>query len=242
MRRKLGADELLAGEREEDGARVGSGELGHGVAREVPTDDRRGLEDRALSRLEPIEPCGEKRMDRRRDRGLATAFGDNRDELLEEEGIAFGRLLDLRAGSGIDRPLGRELVEERCGLVAAQCVECDRRARPARALVMQLRPGEAEQEDWCLAAPAEDVLDQVEKRGLRPVHVLNADEERTIAGSVLEQPANLPEDLVVRVARNLAEQLAKRQKGDAVAIRDAACGEHVRVDARKKLPRETGLA
>ena len=57
-------------------------------------------------------------------------------------------------------------------------------------LVEQLRPREAEQQDRRAAREVGDVVDQVEERRLAPVDVVEDDDERPLAGGVLEQRAD----------------------------------------------------
>ncbi len=70
--------------------------------------------------------------------------------------------------------------------------------RPGRALVEQVGTGEAEEQDWCAAREAGDVLEEVEQRRLRPVDVVDRDDERPPAGERLEQAPERPRRLVRR--------------------------------------------
>ena len=68
--------------------------------------------------------------------------------------------------------------------------------RPAGPELRELAAGEAAHEDRRVAAPAGEVLDQVEEGGLRPLHVVQHDHERPLAGERLEQPPHRPVELV----------------------------------------------
>ena len=91
-----------------------------------------------------------------------------------------------------------ERPDQLVGLVVRQLRELDQRVpRPGGARLEQVRPGVAEDDDR--ADPERcDVLDEVEHGRLRPVDVLQADEERPILRDALEHPSDAPEELVAR--------------------------------------------
>src|SRR6266545_1378041 len=88
--RAVRLDQLAPNEREERLAdRLSAGERRDRTPRELAADQSRTLKNGALARREAVEASGQNRMDRRRDR-LVAAFVLQRDQLLEEEGIAVG--------------------------------------------------------------------------------------------------------------------------------------------------------
>jgi hypothetical protein len=62
-------------------------------------------------------------------------------------------------------------------------------------LLKQLLPRRCQDHDRPGAAGRDDVLDQVQKRGLGPVHVFKHDDQRAIPCKGLQQPAGGPEHL-----------------------------------------------
>jgi len=88
------------------------------------------------------------------------------------------------------------------------------RHRPARPLVEELRPRDAEQEERDAGGEERDMLDEVEERLLAPVDVVEDDGERPAGRSPLERLAERPGELVGRGrAGRLAEQRADRGGG-----------------------------
>src|SRR5439155_1016177 len=78
----------------------------HRAAVEDPALDRASLEDSALCRLELVEPRGEQRLDRAWHGDLAVArLLHQRDRLLDEERVAFGRPADSRLDVWVGRGL-----------------------------------------------------------------------------------------------------------------------------------------
>ena len=91
--RAVGADELLADERQQARSHFGlPGRKGlHRPAVERQAFHGAPLEHAALTRLELIEPGREQRLDRRRHCHLgAAAFAQHREHLLDEEWVALG--------------------------------------------------------------------------------------------------------------------------------------------------------
>ena len=133
-------------------------------------------------------------------------------------------------------------------------------AGPARSAVEELGAGEADDQHGSVTHPVGEVLDQVEQRRLGPVHVLEHEDERRLAGERLDELAYRPEHLLadgtcrsradraleprgddVRVrasveqlsdaatARSLGHDLPHRPVRDALAVGEAAAGEHLRL-------------
>ena len=122
---------LMSSER--DGlARLGCGELGDAADVEDLTFDRRAREHPALVGLEPVEPGGEQRLDRRRHRDLrldVLAVGEHGEHLLEEERIPRGGGGDARASLGCKLRPGRDVRHELGRLFLGERLEQDRASR-----------------------------------------------------------------------------------------------------------------
>jgi hypothetical protein len=184
-------------------------------------------EDRAGSRRERVDARGDQRLQRVRDpHGGALALLDQHsDRLLDEQRVPFGLLEeDAAKPVGQRRPLD-EGVHELGRLRVGQRRELDRdRAAPAPSpagpRIEQLGASEADDEHWCVVDAVGEVLDEVEERLLRPVDVLEPEDEglrlREARRPLVRGPRDLlpaawPRD-VVQHARCEAEQV-----GDGVA-------------------------
>ena len=136
-------------------------------------------------------------MDRRRDREIARVrpiLGQHREHLLDEQRIALRRVRDADEEVGAQLGFPTEELEQHLGFGGRERLERDRRClwrrrQPARVAVGQIGPREADDQDGRFAAPADQVLDQVEELGLRPLEVVEGDDQRPLTGDVLEQPA-----------------------------------------------------
>jgi hypothetical protein len=95
--RLIGADQLLAYERRKQPARRPPAvrrKPGECFPLEVESDHRRALQQLALVGRKRVETGGQERLDRRRNRVGRPSFGQRRDELLDEQRIAFGNSSD----------------------------------------------------------------------------------------------------------------------------------------------------
>ena len=122
---------------------------------------------------------------------------------------------------------------------AGERLEQDRRrvqlaAAPTGPQLEQLRPGDAEQEDRCVARPVGDVLDQVEEDRLGPLDVVEDDDLRPLRRPRLDQLAKRELRLCGRAADHLAgvdadrdQDLDERPVGDVLAVVEAAAAENV---------------
>ena len=104
---------------------------------------------------------------------------------------AFVRHL-ARPGKGI-----QELVR----FLRRQRAEHERRrvelaAAPAGALLDEIQPGNTEQEHRDVVEPLDEVVDQVEEGRLRPVQILENDDERPGRGQVFQHPSRSGEELI----------------------------------------------
>src|SRR3954471_23619391 len=143
--------ELLLNERVEVPRRERAGvvgqQIGDGVLPEFLSGDGGALDHRALTRTEPVQPRGKHRLDRQWDRDLALgrrSLREHREDLLEEQRIALGRLQypDTRTLGDVRA----ERVEEPLALGIGETLEQERAAAPLRAALQQLRTGEAKKE------------------------------------------------------------------------------------------------
>ena len=203
VERAVGAEQLLPREGEQRAAEpiglVRGQKLGDRAAVEQPTFDRGALQHRTLPRLEAIDPGREERLDRRRHRLVRNLgiVGEHGEHLLDEQRIALGGMDDPVAKRRSDLPAVQQPVDQMLRLVVVERRERDEpRARPWRSPgrpgVEEVRSREAEEQDRRTAGEAEDVLEQVEQRGLRPVDVVHRDDERSRHRERLEEPAERP--------------------------------------------------
>ena len=172
-------------------------------------DDRCALEKRLPRRRQMVDARGDERLERVGDASRpavpGAALEQHADRLLDEQRVALGPLeqllrqrgRDLTRGSG---ELDDELLDEQLALVRRERLQLDRgRAHapsaPPRPRVEQLGPGEAEDEKR-RADPVREVLDQVEKRLLGPVDVLEEENERLDVAERLHDLARRPGDLL----------------------------------------------
>src|SRR5262249_30969181 len=142
---------------------------------------------------------GEQRLDRlgKRLLGEPTLQGE-RQELLDEERIALGGLRDARMLVGLERRAA-EPVQERERVLGREQVERDsihtpRRLEERRMLLQQLFASKADDEDRRLALLGE-VVDQLEEGRLRPVHVVEDQNERPVACERFAESAKEKGDL-----------------------------------------------
>ena len=156
------------------------------------------LEQRALARGERCELLGERCRDGRRHTGYgepAVAIAEHRrrasvtrgpGELLEVERVAAAMTVDLR-----DR-LRIEIAEERRRLALAELVEHDpldsRDGECRPEAVRRLSPPEREREQHgSISLPAQQRAEQLDRRAVGPVHVVEHEDERPVAREQLEQ-------------------------------------------------------
>ena len=159
-----------------------------------------------------------------------------------------------RADVGVEGDAVEQVVEELVDVPLRQRLEQDRggvrlAAAPHRPCVEQLRARDAEQEDRPVARPVRHVLDDVEERLLRPLEIVEDDDERLLRGGALQQAAERElrlgrrraEDRV-RVGAELKNDLHERPVGDALAVGEAAGANGARVDRLDEVEHEARLA
>ena len=166
------------------------------VAREGP--DCAAMEDLALdgsafehpplARIELVEPGGEQCLQRGRQHDLAVRFSGHRHHLLDEEWVPPGCARDPLAELAVDLPGHQPL-----HVVVGKRLEPERH-RPAAALLCQLRPRHAEQQDRDVRRQQPDVLDEVEERLLAPLDVVEDHDEWPLGGGLLQRLPKGPGD------------------------------------------------
>ena len=194
-------DQVLVRKRAQKRLRVGA--LGDGVLPERLPDDRRLLKQgSAPSRIERVEAGGEHGVDRLGQGCLAgdALLEDAVHHLLGEERVAaraLGHLGDQRV-LDLLRALGQQGLDELARAGRLQRLERDRRrvastATPAGPAVKQLVASEADQKDRA-PHPPRQVLDQVEHSLVRPVDVLDREDDGPLAARRLDERANRREE------------------------------------------------
>ena len=171
--------------------------LAHGVLREDVAHDRRGLDHGALFQAQLVDAGCEQSLDRRGDRHdrqiagrvpptvheLQPLFLDqHREQLLDEEGVALGGVDHAHSNVVVEPGVAEQVLDHALAVIRAERLEHDVRlvwrARPFRPDLDQVRARVAENEHGCVLDRLPDVLDEIEERRLRPVEILEYDDER----------------------------------------------------------------
>ena len=132
-------------------------------------------------------------------------------ELLDEERVALGGVFDAAGDLRIQLGGAEEIPEQRVQLVGAERLEEQALAGPAGTQLEQVGARERQHEHRRAAAPADEVLDEVEQRRLGPVQVLEDEHEGTRPRDRLEELSHGPEDLLgahVRVGARASRRAA----------------------------------
>ena len=159
--------------------------------------DRRALEQQPSLGLEPVDPRREHRLNAHRQVALVLPRA-NGHELLHEQRVPLGAVRDPRGLRARAEALG-EVTRMR----DVERLEFEHRAvalrrGPCRARLEQLGTREADDQDRGSAGQRGNVVDQVEQRRLGPVNVLDDQDQWTVDGEPLEQPAHRPRRLLDR--------------------------------------------
>ncbi len=269
------------------------GQLDHGVEVEPLTDHGSAFQHPPFVHVEPVETGGEQRGDRGWNLDRAEVAGrdppvalpaqqpvvdQGRERLLDEQRVSRGRVGDSRHQRRVEVVGAHQRADQSLATFLAQRLQQHRRgvelaSAPGPALLQQLGPGQAQQQDRRLPGPVGDMLDQVQQGRLGPVHVIEPDDQRTLLGERGQKRADRPEallrtdlgsaqadqrrqpvhhgggvaddvvDPVQQLAQaapalgralvrghagRLADHLHQRPVGDALAVGQAASGEHRR--------------
>ena len=123
-------------------------------------------------------------------------------QLLREERVALGRAHDALQHGGVERAAAEQRLDHRLARLGVERVEHDpRRARarsPVGARLEELGPSRADDQDRRLVDRLQEVVDELEERRLRPVDVLDDEDDGPVGREVLEEPAHRPEQLLDR--------------------------------------------
>ena len=207
--RPVGADQLLADERQQrlarrsDGSRTASSTT-DASWKTLPSTAAASIAARSSSGS-TVEARGQERLDRRRHLAQSHPRGvvleQEREHLLDEERVSARSLDDCcraRSSSSPGRRGCRGASRSR-PRTAARAEPMSRSAFPAAPLrphLEQLGPGDADEEDRCVARPVGDVVDEVEKCRLAPVDVVEDEHERPAACERLDERPDRPERLL----------------------------------------------
>jgi len=183
---------------------------------EGETDHRRRLDHGALLRREEIEARRQEGLDRWRDGEFRKVAGgdpaagllpeqavvdQHREKLFHEEWVAFRRCNDPISCLLRDRRVAEEMPGDQRAFLVGQRFELDHLSvvlQPVGSALEQIRAGGAKQEERRSGRRGGDVLNQVEEGVLRPVDVLEDDDERLPRRLDFEELARTPEHLVQR--------------------------------------------
>src|SRR5262245_22683262 len=160
------------------------------------------LQDRALGRVQAGDTSSEHGLDSRRQRRGFTTFLVGSDKLLEEQRVALGcpdDSCDLRRL----QPVGDEGLNELLCIRLGESLQRDHGSvrivgSPRRARLEKLWPGKAEHEERRTCREADEILDQVEEKGLGPVDIVEADNQYALRGRALQELPHRPEGLLQR--------------------------------------------
>ena len=243
--RPLRADELRPDERREliveprsNGPR---GEIVDGASVEHLALDRRPLQHEPKLGVQRVDARLQESVDGWWHGELAVALPGHGDHLLDEERVPARCGRDALARGRVQLPLTEQVVDQDRALVVPERLEQERgrvelSATPVRPRVEQLRPRDAEQEDRRVAREIRDMLDEVDELGLGPLQVVDHGDLRSVGRTRLQQLAERDPrlcrsrgDHAVRLDPERHEHLDERPVGDALAVREAASAEHVRV-------------
>ena len=176
------------------------------------------LKDTPFVRREPVQPCGDERVQRLGHIQCLDLPGRavhrtllHEQRTVEQHAHRLDRVKRHTLGAGEDlRPqscwqtgheageqllhrLLRERLEEERGEVAVA-------GTPGRPTLEQFGPGERDHVERMVSRPLEQVLDEVEEGAVRPLHVLEGEHGRVLVGETLEEEAPRSEQ-VLPVAR-----------------------------------------
>ena len=172
-------------------------------------------------------PCGE--FDQH------AALAERAAELLDEEGHAVGVGLDeIEEGIG-GAPLAEDHADQRVGLFAGEAPEGDQRdMRTVREAICLLGPGRREQHEREVGNPCRQQVEDLERRGVAPVEILDEEQERRLRGAVTEEAdQGLQGGPAARLRRLRGLRLSGRCAADDV--------EEARAVIRRRCPEQRGV-
>src|SRR5262249_12598656 len=148
---------------------------------EAPADHRCVREDGALARAETLETRGQQRLDRRWQRSVdeRALLGDEGEQLLDEERVAFGARGDAVEDIAAERLPAEQVVQERRRFAPRKDLKLELRGfgEEAVVLVEQFLARQSDDEDRP-DRPRNELCDQVEQRRLRPLQIVEDEDQR----------------------------------------------------------------
>src|SRR5207248_1818451 len=127
----------------------------------------------------------------------------HRQDLLEEQRVAVGRLDNCAARRGFRLDAAEEIPDQKLRLFDREWLQEHRRGvhlptRPRRSELEQLGSSETDEHDRSVARTITEMFDEIEKRRLSPVEIVDNDDDGTLARKRLEQSTRGPERLFRR--------------------------------------------
>ena len=209
-RASLPAEELLPDEAlHELVRRVRAERLDAATPEQLP-QHRRVLQQLLLGRIEQVEPCGDDALDRVGELRARRRAAQHPRVFLRVQRVPAGLLQQASLHAGIERRASEQLGEQlRRRLVRERRERDGQRVEPAptprRAPLEQLGPGRAEHEQWDVARPVDEMLDEVEGAVVGPVQILEHQDERNAVGDRLDQALPRRERLLAPACRFTSE-------------------------------------
>ena len=204
---------------------------GHRARPEDPPDHRGVVQQRLQGRWERVHACADQRLQGvgHRDRGVrvgqSAAPGAVEDplvcehphEFLGEERVPAASLDQHRLGLAGQHDPVEQPADQPGGFPVGEWRQHDLRGvrdppAPIRAAVEQLGARRAQQHDRRAPRTADELVDEVEERGVGPVEILEDQDERVVVRHRLEEPAPRGEQVVAGdIARRPAEAEQRRE-------------------------------
>ena len=136
--------------------------------------------------------------------------------------MSLGRCDDPFADRSVDRIDREQVRHEGSGLRCRERLEVDRRgvqlaAAPRRSRVEELWPRHAREQQRRLDDPVGEVLDEIEHRGLCPLHVVDHERDWLPASEPFEESADRPQRLLARFTALQPEEL-RELAADALGV------------------------
>ena len=204
-------------------------------------DDRSGLDEGLLVGRERVEPGRDDALDGLRERKLLLGLGEHAHELLRVERISAGASRGARSDAPPwSRPSRRDETSSAvssCESGASEIVVAFRLPPPQPGLpVEELGSCGAEDEERHIGRPFGHLVDEVEQAVVRPVEILEDEDERPLLGERLEEAPPGRERLGRVIAAGLGARSEARERAE-VAFHPAGLPDLVEdvLDGRAKL-------
>ena len=134
-------------------------------------------------------------------RGVVALLGEHPDRLLDEERVALRLVQERLPQAARQRRIRDERVDEKRGVLLRERPQVDRdraasASSPPGSQLEELGAREADDQHRRIVHPVGEMLDEIEERLLRPVHVLEAEHERLRLGERRRPLLRGPGDLL----------------------------------------------